>query len=57
MNKNILYIEDNPDNMLLVKRVLNSHGYNVLEAKNGMEGLSIAQSENVRSDPAGYQPA
>ena len=47
MKKNILYIEDNPDNMLLVKRVLNSRGYNVFEAKNGLEGLSVAQRERV----------
>jgi two-component system, cell cycle response regulator DivK len=47
MKKNILYIEDNPDNLLLVKRVLNSHGYHVFEAKNGLEGLSVAQRENI----------
>ncbi len=47
MNKNILYIEDNPDNLLLVKRVLQSRGYTVLEARNGTEGLSIAESQNV----------
>ncbi len=47
MNKNILYIEDNPDNMLLVKRVLNSHGYHVFEAQDGMEGLSVAEREQV----------
>lgn len=47
MVKNILYIEDNPDNMLLVRRVLQSRGYNVLEAKNGIEGLSIAESQDV----------
>jgi two-component system, cell cycle response regulator DivK len=47
MNKNVLYIEDNPDNLLLVKRVLSSRGYNVLEAMNGMDGLSVAQNEDV----------
>lgn len=47
MGKNILYIEDNPDNMLLVKRVLHSHGYNLLEGKNGMEGLSLAENQPV----------
>ncbi len=47
MKKNILYIEDNPDNMMLVKRVLQSRGYNVLEAKNGMDGLRIANDQNV----------
>jgi len=47
MAKNILYVEDNPDNMLLVKRVLVASGYNVLEAENGMEGLSIAENQDV----------
>ena len=47
MTNNILYIEDNPDNLLLVKRVLQAGGYNVLEAVNGNEGLDIAQNEDV----------
>jgi len=45
--KNILYIEDNPDNMLLVKRVLVAGGYNVLEAENGAQGLSVAENQDV----------
>ena len=47
MAKNILYVEDNPDNMLLVKRVLVASGYNVLEAENGMDGLSVAENQDV----------
>jgi two-component system cell cycle response regulator DivK len=47
MVKNILYIEDNPDNMLLVKRVMQAHGYNLLEAKNGKEGIWIAENQDV----------
>jgi two-component system, cell cycle response regulator DivK len=47
MGKNILCVEDNPDNMLLVKRVLQARGYCVLEAKNGSEGLSIAEGQDV----------
>jgi two-component system, cell cycle response regulator DivK len=47
MASNILYIEDNPDSMLLVKRVLEARGYYVLEAKNGIEGLSIAEQKPV----------
>ena len=47
MGKNILYIEDNPDNMLLVKRVLQSRGYGFLEASNGAEGLAMAESQDV----------
>lgn len=47
MAKNILCIEDNPDNMLLVRRVLTSRGYSLLEAKNGTEGLSVAERQKV----------
>jgi two-component system cell cycle response regulator DivK len=47
MAYNILYVEDNPDNMLLVKRVLQARGYRVLEAPNGMDGLSIAEGQEV----------
>lgn len=47
MAYNILCVEDNPDNMLLVKRVLQARGYRVLEAKNGREGLLIAEAQEV----------
>ena len=47
MRKNVLYIEDNQDNMILVKRVLEARGYHLLEAKNGTEGLSIAEGQEV----------
>jgi two-component system, cell cycle response regulator DivK len=47
MTYNILYIEDNPDNMLLVKRVLQARGYSLLEAKSGFEGISVAESQRV----------
>src|SRR5205814_917523 len=35
----ILYIEDNADNRLLVKRVLEAEGYQLLEAANAHDGL------------------
>lgn len=38
----ILYIEDNPENRLLVKRVLEAEGYSVLEASDGPSGLEVA---------------
>ncbi|HXV42774.1 MAG TPA: response regulator [Anaerolineae bacterium] len=40
----ILYIEDNLDNMTLVKRVLEIEGYEVIEAGNGKDGLAKAIS-------------
>ena len=47
MKKTILCVEDNPDNMLLVKRVLESRGYHVLEAENGTKGLDVATRDHV----------
>jgi two-component system cell cycle response regulator DivK len=41
----ILYIEDNQDNRVLVKRVLEAEGYALLEAGNAHEGLRRALSE------------
>jgi two-component system cell cycle response regulator DivK len=37
----ILYIEDNPDNRLLVKRILLSEDYTLLEAKDAVDALNI----------------
>lgn len=47
MGNNILYIEDNADNMMLVRRILQAGNYNLLEAHNGTQGLSIAENEDV----------
>jgi two-component system, cell cycle response regulator DivK len=47
MGKKILYVEDNPDNMMLVKRVLESRGYEFLEARDGAEGLAMAEGHDV----------
>lgn len=41
----VLYIEDNIDNMTLVKRVLEIEGYEVLSAVTGSDGLTMALSE------------
>lgn len=35
----ILYVEDNPDNRILVRRVLSAEGYIVLEAGNAVQAL------------------
>ena len=47
MGHNILYIEDNPDNMLLVQRALESRGYTLLKAENGIDGITQAEQNNV----------
>jgi two-component system cell cycle response regulator DivK len=42
--KTILHIEDNPENRLLVKRLLESAGYAVLEAENGNLALELLKT-------------
>jgi two-component system cell cycle response regulator DivK len=41
----ILYIEDNPDNRLLVKRILLAEDYSLLEAKDAFDALNVLQNE------------
>jgi len=41
----ILYIEDNFENRILVKRVLEVEGYVVLEADDGPAGIQIAEQQ------------
>ena len=47
MGINVLYIEDNPDNMTLVRRVMEAAGYTLFGASNGMEGLAVAAREQI----------
>jgi len=41
----ILVVEDNPQNMRLVRKILKHAGYTVLEAENGMEGIAVTEYE------------
>jgi two-component system cell cycle response regulator DivK len=41
----ILYVEDNRDNRVLVRRVLEAEGYRVLEAEDGLTGIEIARNK------------
>jgi two-component system cell cycle response regulator DivK len=51
MSKRILYIEDNPDNRLLIRRVLQAAGYEVTARLKQLPGLNripiIAVTANV----------
>ncbi len=42
----ILYVEDNPGNRLLIRRILEAEGYAVIEADNAASALSILENEN-----------
>jgi two-component system cell cycle response regulator DivK len=45
MKTRILYIEDNKQNLYLVTFLLKTKGYEVLQAKEGQEGIDIAIRE------------
>ena len=47
MIPNILYIEDHPDNRMLVRRIFRPDDYNLLEAPTGLKGLEIAESHEI----------
>jgi CheY-like chemotaxis protein len=47
MRNNILYIEDNPDNTMLVRRALEARGYKLLDAATGTQGVEIAEAEHI----------
>jgi len=43
--KRILVVEDNEDNMRLVSFILKKHGLEVIEARDGAEGVALAVQE------------
>jgi CheY-like chemotaxis protein len=45
MPKRILYVEDNFQNRRLVRKILNAEGYEVLEAEDGLRGITLAFQE------------
>ncbi len=45
LDKTVLVVEDNDLNMKLFHDVLEADGYNVLQAKDGMEGWRIAREQ------------
>ena len=46
MSKQILVIEDNEQNMYLVRYILQANGYEVLEATTGKDGIDMAIEHN-----------
>ncbi len=45
MNRKVLYIEDNEQNLYLVTYILEKSGYRVAGARNGEEGIALASQE------------
>ena len=46
MPKTVLIVEDNELNMKLFTDLLNAHGYDTLQTKDGMEALTIAREHH-----------
>jgi len=46
MSKTILVVEDQADNRKILRDLLTSSGFEVIEAVNGLEGVRLAQSCN-----------
>jgi CheY-like chemotaxis protein len=44
---NVLYIEDNPDNTMLVRRALEARGYKLLHSVTGINGVAMAEKEDL----------
>jgi len=47
MTPTVLYIEDHPDNMTLVRRILQSESYILIEAKTGLQGIFFAENQDI----------
>jgi two-component system, cell cycle response regulator DivK len=45
MATRILCVEDNPQNMRLVRKILSTAGYEVIEALDGLSGIAMAEKE------------
>jgi two-component system cell cycle response regulator DivK len=45
MTKRILIVEDQEDNRVIMRDVLSTAGYDLIEALNGEDGVKLAQSE------------
>ena len=45
MGQKILYIEDNPNNMQLVEKIVRSRGYTLVGAVDGESGIMMAEDE------------
>ena len=48
MTKRILVVEDQVDNMQILRDLLTSAGYEMIEAKDGLEGVRAATAHRPR---------
>ena len=53
----VLYIEDDPNNRALVRRILMAYDFDVEESDNALDGIELAKQYQPRFDLDGYQYA
>ena len=51
----ILYIEDNEDNVYMLKRRLTRKGFDMVIAGDGLAGVAMAHSESPRFNSYGFE--
>ena len=47
--KTVLLVEDNEDNRTVYRTILEHFGYEVVEARNGEDGIRMAREERTRT--------
>ena len=57
MTKRILVVEDQEDNRRILRDLLTSAGYELIEADDGEDGVAAAAAGAARSHPDGYPAA
>ena len=57
MSKRILVIEDTEDNRQIIRDLLTSFDYELIEAVDGAEGVAMARDPSSRPDPDGHSAA
>ena len=57
MSKRILVVEDHEDNRRILRDLLTSAGYEMIEAVTGEEGVAMAEKASPRPHPDGHSTA
>ena len=57
MSKRILVVEDQEDNRRILRDLLTSVGYQMMEAEDGAHGVTAAEAAAAGFDPDGYPDA
>ena len=53
----ILYVEDNEDNLYMLSNRLTRRGYEVVSARDGQQGIAMAEQRGAGSHSHGFESA